>query len=109
MVADASRFQSPEELWAAVEADARDRGGRVAGVQLFGDEAAAPAPAEYWPEAPADVKRLALEPGAYQSFFQEYLAAVRAGDLEGPASYAEALFTPNYAAMALSDAEGTLG
>ena len=109
LVADASRFESPEELYAAIRQDASDRGGEIAGIQVFGDETAVPPlPGEGGKDG-TPVLRLALEPGGYTSFFREYRASVLRGDLEGPESCADALFTPNYAAMAISLAEGELG
>ncbi|MBR5701281.1 MAG: hypothetical protein IKX47_02345 [Oscillospiraceae bacterium] len=102
MAVDASRFANGEELYAAVEADVRERGGVLAGFQLFGN---VPPPEGDGEEPP--VWRLNLEPGEYVAFFRDYLEAARAGE---PDILAEGvLFPPNRAGMALSSAEGTLG
>ena len=109
IVADASRFADAGEMTEAIQADLRERGGSIAGIQLFGDEGAVPRLPGEGGNGESPILRLALEPGKYPAFFAAYLEAVRAGDLDTPESYAEALFTPNYAAMALSDAVGSLG
>ena len=66
MAVDASRFANGEELYAAVEADIRERGGVLAGFQLFGN---GPPPEGDGEEPP--VWRLNLEPGEYVAFFRD--------------------------------------
>ena len=105
LVADASRFGDETELYAAIAADLRERGGTLAGYQLFGDVPPPPNGAGEG-EAPP-VRRLSLAAGEYVTFFENRLAAIRAGEPEDPAE--ERLFPLNRAAVALCTAEGTLG
>ena len=102
VVADASRFADGEALYAAIQADARERGGVLAGFQLFGEVPQPPGGEDTPP-----VWQLSLGKGEYVTFFRNYLEAARAG---APEDLPEgSLFPPNRAGMALCTAEGSLG
>ena len=104
VVADASRFADGAELYAAIETDLRERGGTLAGYQLFGE---VPQPPDEGSGETPPVWRLNLGKGEYVTFFRDYLEAARAGE---PDTLADGvLFPPNRAGMALCAAEGTLG
>ena len=104
VVADASRFADGAELYAAIEADLRERGGTLAGYQLFGE---VPQPPDEGSGETPPVWRLTLGKGEYVTFFRDYLEAARVGK---PDQLAEGtLYPPNRAAMALITAEGALG
>ena len=104
VVADASRFADGAELYAAIETDLRERGGTLAGYQLFGE---VPQPPDEGSGETPPVWRLNLGKGEYVTFFRDYLEAARAGE---PDTLADGvLFPPNRAGMTLCDAEGTLG
>lgn len=103
IVADASRFADGAELYAAIEADLRERGGTLAGYQLFGE---VPQPPDEGSGETPPVWRLTLGKGEYVTFFRDYLEAARAGEPDALAD--GVLYPPNRAAMALSTAEGAL-
>ena len=104
VVADASRFTDGAELYAAIQADLQERGGTLAGFQLFGDVPQPDGPGEG--ETPP-VWRLSLAPGEYAAFFEDYRTAALAGQPD--MLDAGILFPPNRAGMALSIAGGYLG
>lgn len=102
MVADASCHRNAADLYDAVGSLMSRGPYSLAGIQLFGDETVIPQP----PEDMFPVWRLALQPGEYGAFFREYRAAAAAGEPHVPDE--GVLYPLNRAAMALSEAEGSL-
>ena len=94
LAVDARAFSGAEDLSAALQADAAQRGGTIAGVQLFG-------PLDWdLEQLPQPTAHLSLAEGGYQDFFTQY----KAGTAE------DAVFPPNPAwALFNSSAQIPLG
>ena len=94
LAVDARAFSGAEDLSAALQADAAQRGGTIAGVQLFG-------PLDWdLEQLPQPTAHLSLAEGGYQNFFTQY----KAGTAE------DAVFPPNPAwALFNSSAQIPLG
>ncbi len=126
LTVDASRFADAGGMLTAIERDAAERGGTVAGIQLFGTRSAVPAfdtgdgP---WREVGWPVLRLPLETGEYSAFFAAYGDYALETGLLGPdywETHADAprdpegeagdfgLYPPNPAVMALCDCCGEI-
>jgi hypothetical protein len=126
LTVDASRFADAGGMLTAIERDAAERGGTVAGIQLIGTRSAVPAfdtgdgP---WREAGWKVLRLPLETGEYSAFFAAYGDYALETGLLGPdywETHADAprdpegeagdfgLYPPNPAVMALCDCYGEI-
>ena len=109
LVADASSFPDSASIMAVIQNILdQNPGVMLSGIQIFGSETTIPPlPGEEEGEK-TNIFRLSLGPGEYVTFFRDYLTAVRNGDLDSLEDFCGHFFTPNYAGMTVSDAEGKI-